>query len=66
MYDMMIAKICKQLIDKFSHILTRCNVLLMNDPHDEELLDLQVQLQDIVEYLYCQSYQKASVCTSVT
>ena len=49
----------KHLIDRFSHILTQCNVLLMNILHDEELLDRQVQLQDIVKNLYCQSYQKA-------
>ena len=55
------AKRHKQLIDKFSHILTHCNVLLMNNPHDKELLHLQVQLQDIVKNLYCQSYQNAKL-----
>ena len=32
--------------------------LLMNNPHDEELLDFQVQVQDIVKNLSCQSYQQ--------
>ena len=49
------------MIDKFSRIFTRCNVLLMNHLHVVELLDLQVQLQDIVKNLYCQSYHKARV-----
>ena len=44
MYGMTNAKRPKKWIDKFSYILTRCNVLLMNNPHDEELLDLQVQV----------------------
>ena len=52
------AKRHKKLIDKFSYILMRCNVLLMNNPHDEELLDVQVQVQDIVNNLSCQSYQQ--------
>ena len=42
MYGMTNAKRRKQLINTFSHILTRCNVLLMNIPHDEELLDSRV------------------------
>ena len=42
MYGMTNAKRRKKLIDKFSYILTRCNVLLMNNPHDEEHLDVQV------------------------
>ena len=58
MYGMTNAKRRKKLIDKFSYILTRCNVLLMNNPHDEELLDVQVQVQDIVKNLSCQSYQQ--------
>ena len=41
MYGMTNAKRRKKLIDKFSYIVTRCNVLLINNPHDEELLDVQ-------------------------
>ena len=58
MYSMTNAKKQKQLIDKFSHILTRCNVLWINNLHDEELLELQAQVEDIVKNLSCQSYQK--------
>ena len=58
MYGMTNAKRRKKLIDKFSHILTRCNVFLMNNPHHEELLDIQVQVQDIVKNSSCQSYQE--------
>ena len=35
MYGMTNDKRRKKLIDKFPHILTRCNVLLMNNLHDE-------------------------------
>ena len=55
-YGMTNAKRRKKLIDKFSYILTRCNVLSMNNPHIEELLDLHIQVQDIVKILSCQSY----------
>ena len=58
MYGMANVKRLKKMIYKFLHILTRCNVLLMNNPHDEELLDVQVQVQDIVKNLSCQSYQQ--------
>ena len=34
----------------------------MNNPHDEELLDLRVQVQDIVKNLSSQSYQKIRLC----
>ena len=60
MYGMPNAKGRK--LDKFLYFLTRCNVLLMNNPHDEELLDLQVQTQDIVKNLACQSYQQTRLC----
>ena len=62
MYGMTNAKRRKKLFDKFSHILTQCNVLLINNPHDEELLDFQVQVQDIVKNLSCQSYQRTRLC----
>ena len=62
MHGMHNAKRRKKLIDKFSHILTLCNVLLMNNLHDEELLDIQVQVHDIVKNLSCQSYQQRSLC----
>ena len=61
MYGMTNSKNRKQLTDKFSHIPTRCNILLMNNPHDKELLDLHIQLQDIVKNLYYQSYQRAII-----
>ena len=36
-------------------------LLMQYNPHDEDLLDLQVQLQEIVKNLSCQSYQKAQL-----
>ena len=53
------AKRHKQIIDNFSPILTGCNILLMNNPHDKEHLDLQVQLENNVKNFYGQSCQKA-------
>ena len=41
MYGLSNVKRCMHLIGRFSHILMRCNVLLMYAPHNEDLVDVQ-------------------------
>ena len=61
MYGLNHAQRRRHLIREFSHVLGRCTAALMYAPHDEELLDVQCQLQDIIRYLTCQSYQSAKL-----
>ena len=61
MYGLNHAQRRRHLITEFSHILGRCTTALMYAPHDEELLDVQCQLQDIIRYLTSQSYQSAEL-----